>query len=244
MHRKNHAASLWKYLKKYFFSEKCCVYCKTPFIPLQSAEKLALCPNCQSQMPTIPAKPCVLCGHSLDVQHLTNICLQCIKKPPAWDGLHCYSIYAKLLKDLILRYKFSKDFAMIPLLSTFLLHSFKKLPPCDVIIPMPRHKKRLASEGFNQILELCRPLEKTLNIPLCIQSLIRTRYTPPQVSLRVSQRRNNPQKSFSAWNVLGKKVLLVDDIITTGSTLHHACLALKQAKAQKIYVALIARVEK
>ncbi len=239
-----YAKSLWYYVQRYFFAEKCCVACKAPFIPLNSSDEFVLCPSCQRQMPAMPTNPCVLCGHELAELAPSNVCLQCIKTPPPWDGLYCYSVYAKQLKDLILRYKFSKEFALIPLLSAYLLQVFKQHPPCDILIPMPRHKKRLGSEGFNQIVELCRPLAKKYHLPLSLKSLTRTRYTPPQISLLATQRVRNPVKSFSACNVQGKTVLLVDDIITTGATLHHACLALKKAKAHRIYVALIARVEK
>ncbi len=234
----------YAYLQKYFFNEKYCVACKTLFTFCTQTEHHILCPRCQDLIPLKPLNVCILCGHIFEQLNYTGQCLQCIKKPPPWDGLYYYSLYAKLLKILILRYKFSKDFSLIPLLSTYLAQTIKTIPTCDMLIPMPRHPKRLGSEGYNHVVELCRSLEKLCQIPLTLHSLQRTRYTFPQAGLTAKQRMRNPKKSFAAHGVSEKNIVLVDDIMTTGATLHHASLALRQAGAYKIYIALIARVEK
>ncbi len=237
---------LYDWAQKYFFADVCCAACKVPFIPSthEHFQQKYLCPPCQAKIPLKPPTSCMLCGHILGADVKQNICLQCLKNPPPWDGLNYFSVYDGLLKTLILKYKFSKDFSLIPLLTYYLFYASKDLPLCDVIIPMPRHKKRLRVEGFNQVVELCKFLSKISNISLTLDSLQRTRYTPPQAGLMATARRTNPKKSFSACNVQGKKVLLVDDVLTTGATLHHATLALKKAQASEVFIIIIARVEK
>ncbi len=234
-----YTAALWNSICGCFFADKRCLGCHAPFTP---HEHKYLCPHCQPLITLKPNQVCQLCGHNLETN--TPICLMCTKDTPPWDSLDYYGKYNKLLKSIIKRYKFKADFSLIPLLQDYLYQTYKNLPACDIIIPMPRHEKRLVSEGFNHVFELCRPLAKQLNIPLQHKSLTRTRYTPPQSSLTAKQRLKNPQKSFIASNVQDKNVLLIDDIITTGSTLNHACLALRQAGAKKIYIIVIARVDK
>ncbi len=234
---KTHSAALWKSICGCFFAEKRCLVCHAPFIPTNEPY---LCPQCIIKRKQQQA--CKLCGYVLASD--VDICLECIQNPPPWDMLNYYGPYDGLLKNLVLKYKFTADFALIPLLCQYLYEAYQNVPACDIIIPMPRHKKRLITEGFNHILELCRPLSKQLKIPLQYKSLTRTRYTPPQSSLPAIQRKTNPQKSFLANNVENKTILLVDDIITTGSTLHYASLALRNAGAKHIYAIVIARVTK
>ncbi len=223
----------------YFFAERRCLVCHIPF--MSHEEQVYLCEQCAAQIKYNLAHACNLCGHSIPAS--SNICITCLDNPPKWNTLTFYGSYDGLLKYLILKYKFSADFSLLPLLTNYLYRGCNHLTFCDVIIPMPRHTKRLQSEGFNHILELCRPLSKQLNITLDHKALIRTRYTPPQSTLSAKQREHNPSKSFIAQNIKGKNILLIDDVITTGSTLRHASMALKKAGAKGVYVAVIARVD-
>ncbi len=231
-----------------FFTEKCCIACYRPFSPHKNTSqhhtvlRKYLCPDCITKIPPVSQHLCSLCGHVFTQKHEGTVCLQCMHSPPPWDGLCAYTKYDNLLKKLLIKYKFSADFSCIPFLSSLLAHSCQALPPCDVCIPMPRHTTRLRAQGFNHVLELCRPLEKRLQTPLCTDSLQRTRFTAPQASLNATQRKNNPVRSFIAQNVQHKKILLIDDIMTTGATVHHASLALRQCGATKIYIALVAQV--
>ncbi len=264
------SAHFFENLCNTFFAEKCCVACHTPFIA-QNAPFLAayLCPSCLTHMPPLHTHRCGLCGQPLantdnatpvspvvDVKNAiqdlkqkplyshqhTTYCLACLHQPPPWDALRVYAEYAHILKHLLLKYKFSANFSFIPLFSHILEHLCMALPPVHMLIPMPRHGQRLGLQGFNHILELCRPLQKKLCLPLRPQNLYRTRFTPPQASLPAIQRKKNPANSFLAQHVHHKDVLLIDDISTTGATLHHATRALRQAGATKIYVVLLARV--
>ncbi len=231
-----------------FFAEKVCVVCHVPYIPAadavsQSASQF-LCDVCFLQILPKAVKVCHRCGQMLTPSASGECCLACKAMPPLWDELRFYAPYGGMLQQMILYYKYGKNFSLAPVLANFLYEASLSLPTYDVLIPMPRHKKRLAEQGYNQMAELCRILTKLCSTPFCLQALRRTRYTLPQASLLPEQRRANPVKSFIAKHVLGKRVLLVDDVMTTGATLHHASLALQKAGAVHISVLLLARAEK
>ncbi len=243
-----HLAQSVHLLGKLFFAERVCVACHAPFIPasLQDGKDVGgryLCSLCLNQMPKV-GPVCTLCGHTLPYTIGAHVCLSCLHKPPPWDSLHFYAPYTHLCKKLILQYKYHKDFALIPLLAAYLHTVSMTLPAYDLILPMPRHFKRLRSQGYNHMGELCHTLAKITGKPYALQCLQRTRYTPPQAGLQLQQRKANPVKSFAATQVQDKHILLVDDVMTTGATLHHACVALRKAGAARIYIALLARAEK
>ncbi len=231
-------ATLHEYLRGYFFSEKRCLTCHIPFIPHN--KNIYLCPRCATHIKLKTTPSCKLCGQY--IPSATHLCIECANNTPPWDQFVFYGIYEDLLKAIILKYKFSADLSLLPLLSQYLYNACLDLPAYDIILPMPRHDKRLKDEGFNHIVELCRPLANMLQIPLMQEALQRSRYTPPQSTLPANKRKNNPSKSFIAKNVANKNILLIDDIITTGSTLRHASTTLKSAGAKNIYIAVIARV--
>ncbi len=232
----------------HFFSDRLCSVCHKPYYPplLQSPRAVQnfLCASCLAALDPISFTPCALCGHALPQGVSLPICIACQHNPPPWQSLHYFGPYSSLLKALVLQYKYGKNFSLIPLLVAFLYETSLSLPICDILIPMPRHEKRLAEQGYNQMVELCRMLQEWISLPLDTHALYRTRYTPPQAGLRKRDRQNNPRESFAARDVQGKNVLLVDDVMTTGATVYHACLALQKAKVASITVLLLARAEK
>ncbi len=249
-------------------SEKLCAICHRPFqppsqralLPAHSVQ-LFLCEHCTALVPPAEGDYCMLCGHGLAQEHSISVdkpissispifpisrdrrCLQCQASPPPWDKLSFYAPYEFLLKHCILRYKYSVNISLVPVLNAFLYAASLSLPPCDILIPMPRHQKRLASQGFNHMLELALTLHTWLDIPLNARALWRTRYTVPQVTLPRAQRKTNPRESFAAQEVQGKRVLLLDDVMTTGATLYHASKTLRTAGATHIAVLVVARAE-
>ncbi len=234
------------------FGEKRCPSCHKPFIAKETTCVHAyVCAACTKALLPENVTRCFLCGHILyDIQKENKqpLCLRCLQNPPAWNTLSYFGLYDKLLKQLILQYKYNADFSLIPLFTHCLATAYTQMCKqsdalCQMLIPMPRHTKRLGAEGFNQMLELCRPLSKNFAIPLHTHALERSSYRPPQVTLSADKRRKNPAQSFFAHaNVTDKHILLVDDVMTTGATLHHATLALHAAKAKSVHIILIAKV--
>ena len=237
------SAALYNLVRGTFFFERRCSCCLNPYLPQSnSSSTTLLCPRCAPFLLPTQGCYCHLCGKAIiDAEIHPTVCPVCSANPPPWNRLYFFSHYAGLFKHLILQYKYSQDFSIAPLLAQCLQVACQQLPPCDIMVPMPRHPKRLAERGFNQVQEICRPLTKALHIPLQPTSLQRSKHTQPQASLSAQQRQQNPAGSFMASDVLNKSVLLVDDIITTGATLQHACGAFQKAGTCQIYFAVLAR---
>jgi ComF family protein len=121
------------------------------------------------------------------------------------------------------------------------------LDEADVIVPVPLHYARLASRGFNQSAWLAEALSQWTGVPVSIDALKRTRRTPTQGGLSARARRRNVAGAFElrpsrAGHVEGKRVLLIDDVLTTGATLSACTRALKRAGARHVDVLVLARV--
>lgn len=129
----------------------------------------------------------------------------------------------------------------MPLLGALLYQVYARLPPCQIVLAVPQHPDHLRDRGFNQAHELARSLARVTGLQLASKSLYRTRSTLPQTQLSAQERKDNPKNSFAAQNVAGARVLLVDDTMTTGSTLHHASMALLAGGAASVAVAVVAR---
>jgi ComF family protein len=113
----------------------------------------------------------------------------------------------------------------------------------DYIVPVPLGSKRFQERGYNQVMLLARPLAWELDIPIKRQALTRIRETRSQVGLSREQRITNVQNAFAAkkHDVNGKKILLVDDVVTTGATINACAKALTEAGAVKVFAATLAR---
>ncbi|MFQ8887100.1 MAG: ComF family protein [Bilophila wadsworthia] len=172
------------------------------------------------------------------------LCETCQKTPPPWEHFRFYGAYSGALKTLLLRGKFGADPAVLHLLGRFLALSCKDLPKPDAIVPVPLHSTRLRERGFNQCQELARPLSDALGVPLVPDLLLRQHPTRHQVGLSEAERVANLKSAFlSLPEVRGKRILLVDDTYTTGTTLRRAALALldPHAGAAAVDVAVVAR---
>lgn len=113
-----------------------------------------------------------------------------------------------------------------------------------VLVPIPLHRSRLRERGYDQALELARPLARHLGLPLQAQALMRVRDTSAQSRLDASQRRRNLRNAF-AWNgdiAMPAHIVLIDDVMTTGATLHSAARALRRAGALRVDAWVCARV--
>ncbi|SRR6056297_3096746 len=174
------------------------------------------------------------------------LCLECRKKKKPWDRYGFYQRYNGLLRDLILAFKFQGCLGYTNVLQYLLQSAYDyHLGGClpDIIVPVPIGLKRLGYRGFNQCLELARGLSSYLKVENEFRALQRVREIRPQSGLGYKERWRNIAKSVIAYQemVAGKKVLLVDDIYTTGSTLTTCTNALKNAGAVRVDVLVLAR---
>lgn len=111
----------------------------------------------------------------------------------------------------------------------------------DLIIPVPLHPRRMGERGFNQSDLLARGIARRLDRPLASAGLRRTRYTQPQSSLTGEARKRNLVNAFAPVGAMPPRVLLVDDVMTTGSTVSECARALRGAGAERVYVIVFAR---
>ncbi len=116
--------------------------------------------------------------------------------------------------------------------------------PADFVLPVPLSRERLEQRGFNQALELARPIALTLTLPLLADICVRTRHTSAQAELPLTQRRVNMRGAFAVRDrkvMEGKHVLLIDDVMTTGHTLRELAACLKRHGATRVSNLVLAR---
>jgi ComF family protein len=197
-----------------------------------------LCPACTADLPQLPAALCPQCGEETT---LGERCGACLKDPPAFARTIALFRYEFPVDRLIQALKYGHQLA----LAAWLGHRLGEqlvAEDYDLLLPLPLHPSRLRTRGFNQSLEIARVTSKALAIPMNPAILTRIRATPPQAELPLKERGRNVRGAFEcARDLAGKRILLVDDVMTTGSTLREATRILKLHGAGQITVAVAAR---
>lgn len=170
------------------------------------------------------------------------MCGTCLKHPPAFDATCSALIYAFPLDRLIPRLKYHGQLAIAPTLGACLAEAVAPRPRPDRLIAMPLHARRIRERGFNHATEIARTLAKTAGLPLDLTSCQRIRDTPPQMGLKHDVRRRNVRDAFScSADVRGMRIALIDDVMTTGTSLDELAKALKRAGALEVVVWVVAR---
>lgn len=199
---------------------------------------LDLCAACRNAMP-VNCNACLRCALPLA---WPGTCGQCLRRPPPLHAAHAAFIYAPPLDRLLPRYKFHQDLAAGHLLAQLMAHALAGCERPQALVPVPLHRARLRQRGYDQALELARPLASTLRLPLRTDLLRRIRATPAQSQLDAAARRRNLRGAFGvAAGPLPAHVALVDDVMTTGATLHAAATALRRAGVARVDAWVCAR---
>lgn len=255
--KKTAAAAVWGAFTRVFAAERRCAACSSAFFPLSEKNTASsdegvfpaearrhFCPACAARLRPRELGYCPLCGEpaAWQAQPLAP-CGRCLSKKPVWSETVFYATHQDLLRDLLLRLKFQNELALSYALGSLLAaHPRLRNLEFDLVAPVPLHGERLAQRGFNQSLELARPVAGRLGLPLDAASLSRVRATDPQRGLSRDDRRKNIQSAFAAGpKVRARRVLLVDDTMTTGATLEAAASALLEAGAALVHVAVVSR---
>ncbi|MDL2316642.1 ComF family protein [Desulfovibrio sp. OttesenSCG-928-A18] len=234
--------------------ERRCVLCHAVFFsfPRDGAEAggrgaagSPFCPGCLSSMPRREKGHCPLCGEPAAWPELPLApCIRCVKAAPPWDSLHFHGLYGGQLRRVLRLLKFVNMPQFGQALGWLLSRQPElRLLQVDLVSAIPLHEKRLARRGYNQSLEIARALARSLSLPLRPDVLRRSRYTPPQVGFNFEARQQNMRQAFTATAaVRGQRILLVDDILTTGATMRAAVGALHEAGALAVHAAVVSRV--
>lgn len=171
-----------------------------------------------------------------------TVCENCLKGVPFKKVLY-YGIYEGVLKEAIHLLKFNKIKRLAKPLSTLLLSL--PIPKADGIVAVPLHDKRLKDREFNQAALISKALSNELKIPFFSDALIKIKETPPQTGLKREERLKNLKKAFSASEIVkGLDIILLDDVITTGTTVIECSNALIKAGVKNVYVIALARAMK
>lgn len=176
-------------------------------------------------------------------------CTACLAKPRAFDAARAACLYDELSRDPILKLKHADRLDLAPLLARWLSRAAAPLiEEADAIAPVPLHPLRLARRRYNQAAEIARPLAAMTGTPYLPDALVRRRATETQGGKSGSGRRRNVAGAFEvpkrrAAEVEGLRILLVDDVLTTGATAEGCARALKAAGAVRVDLAVVARVQ-
>lgn len=210
---------------------------------LPGAEKL-FCPGCLARINKPPSPGCPLCGEALPGLSRPDIlCGECQIRRPPWSAFIYFGEYDDLLRQLLVSFKFNANLSHGYALSCLLFQAVLKAGSgYDALVPIPLHNARLRSRGFNQAHELARALHKPLGLPLQADFLTRSVASEPQSGLDMHSRIKNTRKIFSASaGIKDKRILLVDDVMTTGATMRSAVNTLLDAGARDVAVAAVAK---
>ena len=217
-----------------------CVLCASP-----EANSHAVCKACLNDLPWHPKTSCPQCGLSSS----SMVCGSCLNSPPDFDVTKAVFLYAYPVDAMMLRYKYGNmlnlgdTFGEFLAEKTVLENHFKNI---DLIIPMPMHPQRLKERGFNQALEIAKVLCKNHKEKLDYKSVERQTLTPPQASLPLKERVKNIKGAFKVntdklGKLQGKRIAIVDDVMTTGASLNELAKTLKKAGASHVECWVIAR---
>lgn len=207
-----------------------------------------ICDACEDKIERIGDNRCDICGKRFEAQYIgSRLCGDCILHKPAFDCVRAFARYKEPMSEMVQRLKYKREFQFLDWMTNALLQVYQREYSGEnfaLIIPVPLHWRRLLWRGYNQALILAKPLSKKLGIPLAPDILVRTRHTSHQVGLSPAKRKENIKASFRVKNrnlVEGKKILLVDDIVTTGVTVDEAAKTLKKSGADRVCVLALAR---
>lgn len=216
-----------------------CILCANP-----AQNNDYFCEGCYKDLPILPHK-CEQCARFL--RHEGLKCGDCLNHPPAFSQTHALFPYQFPVNQLITRLKFQHKLIYAKAFGEAMAERVKNswyvdktLP--DLIIPIPLHEQRLRERGFNQALEIARPLAQRLKIELDYQGVKRDKSTLQQSSLARKMREGNTRHAFSASrDYQGLTIALLDDVVTTGFTVRECAKVLREHGAQKVEVWCCAR---
>jgi ComF family protein len=224
----------WRGVMSRWFSPRCLICALERAAPI-------LCAGCTHDFIDAQANRCRRCAIPLH-GHL-ELCGACLHAPPHFDATVALADYAAPIDGLVLALKFGHRLELAPRLGLLLADRARALRGgCSLMVAVPLAYERLAQRGFNQSFEIARAAARALDAPLDHRAIVRVRHAAAQASLQLADRRRNVRGAFVVrGDVRGRRLLVVDDVMTSGSTLDEVARVLKAAGAQHVTNLVVAR---
>lgn len=204
----------------------------------------SFCAECWSKLEFLGAGGCSRCGLPLKATE-SEMCAVCLARPPRLDRIRAAVAYDDISRSIAMRLKYGRKVALARTMSRYMQPVVGELPADALLVPVPLHRIRLWHRGFNQSAIVARELSRRTGVPLALDALRRIRATPPLKGLNMRQRRRTVAGAFRAGEgaqLHGRTVILIDDVLTTGSTANACARVLKRAGAARVELVSWARV--
>ena len=224
-----------------------CILCGQTVSAHADKKNIELCGDCYGALP-FNMNYCLRCALPLvDGVSKNTLCGRCVRRLPDHDYAYSLFRYEGDIIRLIHQLKFSEKIICARsigelLLSVLMEDGALSTERPDCLLPVPLHPSRLRQRGFNQSIEIARVISKKLSIPIEYDAVIRCRRTTAQTGLNASRRQKNIKDAFSVTSELSHRhILIIDDVVTTGSTVNELARVLKNKKVERVGILSIAR---
>ena len=216
---------------------------------METLSRVPVCETCWESVHPYEGPECAQCGLFLAQAarlHGTNLCGICRRGAFDFEQARSFGWYEGVLRELIQRFKYNGFRPLARPLAHYLRDALARMDATsfDLILPVPLHRSRERRRGFNQAALLAARMSRLCDIPLGSKDCVRVRDTPPQTGLRGAERRRNVAGAFAVprpERVRGRRLLLIDDVMTTGATANACAGALKSAGAAGVWVLTLGR---
>lgn len=221
-----------------------CPSCREPL-----GDGAGLCAQCWSKLSPIEKPYCARLGIPFVYDPGPGLLsMEAMANPPAYERARAAVRYDEIARSLVLAFKFGDRMDLAPMMGRWMARAgHELLPGADALVPVPLHWRRLWSRRFNQAAALSKAISATSGVPVLFDTLRRVRATPQQIGLSKTQRADNVQGAFRVpvdrkATIHGRRVILIDDVLTSGATVDTCARALLKAGARQVDVLVFARV--
>lgn len=221
-----------------------CLLCREPTVAA-----CGLCPRCDGAwVDSMPTMRCPVCA--IRVPDAEGVCGDCLRHPKPYERVIAGLDYDASARALVHRLKFQRDTAGLDVLLRPLVAAVvhrhggagpRAIALPEALVPMPIHAQRRRERGFNQARLMADRLGRRFSLPVCIQAVTRVKMSDPQSSLDATARRKSLRGAFVVTGRLPERVAIVDDVMTTGSTVESLALVLRKAGVREVVVWVAAR---
>lgn len=204
-----------------------------------------LCPDCLKKVNSINFDYCIYCGKRTPKNQIH--CSNCRNQEFAYSDAASWAEYEGAIREAIHDFKYHQNIGLGDFFSSYLIQLIEsKKWHFDLVVPVPLSKERIKQRGFNQSALIAKPIALYFGVPYSGDALVRMRETSTQVDLSARERKMNLKDAFSGnpAKLNKKKVLIVDDIITTGATMANCSKSARDYGASEVYAVSIARAFK